>query len=195
MTETKYILTGDESHVSGNSLREWYADTEFPIVCRHYHRTFKDDGDIYEGVRNDSHYMVSDDSEVRPQVTSVGSALWFFVTKDGERISMPTPVSYDFSFGENTTVTPTTFNRDALNTYLGFDPVDKPEHYNTNLPEGVEAIDIIAAQTENLSGLRAVCHANVLKYALRWQKKNGVEDLKKARTYIDWLIKEIENNG
>lgn len=170
MTETKYILTGDETHVSGNSRREWYADTEFPIVCRHYRRTFKDDGDIYEGVGNDSHYMVSDDSEVQPQ--EARREAWFFVTKNGERISMPTPVSHD----------------------VGFDPVDKPEHYNTNLPEGVEAIDIITAQVEHLSGLRAVCHANLLKYALRWQKKNGVEDLRKMVFYANLLIEEIENN-
>ena len=80
----------------------------------------------------------------------------------------------------------------SANVEQGFDVVDKPEHYNTNLPEGIEVLDIIAAQTENLSGLRAVCQGNLLKYALRWQKKNGVEDLKKARAYIDRLIEEME---
>ena len=29
---------------------------------------------------------------------------------------------------------------------------------------------------------------NVIKYVTRWRKKNGVEDLKKARHYIDLLI-------
>ena len=32
---------------------------------------------------------------------------------------------------------------------------------------------------------------NVLKYLTRWKKKNGIEDLKKARHYIDLLI-ELE---
>ena len=72
-----------------------------------------------------------------------------------------------------------------------FDVVSKPEHYNTNLPEGVEVIDIIEAQTTHLSGIRAVCQANLIKYTLRWQKKNGVEDLKKARYYLDRLIGEL----
>ena len=76
-------------------------------------------------------------------------------------------------------------------TETGFDVVDKPEHYNTNLPEGVEVIDIIAAQTAPLSGMQAVAQANVIKYVLRWQKKNGVEDLKKARFYLDQLIGEL----
>ena len=73
-----------------------------------------------------------------------------------------------------------------------FDVVAKPEHYNTNLPDGVEVIDIIAAQTADLSGIRAVCQANILKYALRWQKKNGVEDLRKMVFYANRLIGELE---
>ena len=32
---------------------------------------------------------------------------------------------------------------------------------------------------------------NVIKYVTRWKNKNGVEDLKKARHYLDILI---ENN-
>ena len=72
-----------------------------------------------------------------------------------------------------------------------FDVVAKPEHYNTNLPEGVEVIDIIAAQTAPLSGMQAVAQANVIKYVLRWQKKNGVQDLEKARFYLDRLIGEL----
>lgn len=33
---------------------------------------------------------------------------------------------------------------------------------------------------------------NIIKYVCRWRKKNGVEDLKKARTYLDKLIREAE---
>lgn len=32
--------------------------------------------------------------------------------------------------------------------------------------------------------------ANVIKYITRWKNKNGVEDLRKARHYIDMLIEE-----
>lgn len=34
---------------------------------------------------------------------------------------------------------------------------------------------------------------NALKYQLRFQKKNGLEDLKKARKNLDWLIEEMEH--
>jgi len=32
------------------------------------------------------------------------------------------------------------------------------------------------------------CEANVIKYVTRWRSKGGVEDLRKARHYIDILI-------
>jgi hypothetical protein len=35
------------------------------------------------------------------------------------------------------------------------------------------------------------CEGNVVKYVSRWRSKNGIEDLKKARHYIDLLI-ELE---
>lgn len=79
----------------------------------------------------------------------------------------------------------------TTDTETAYDVVQKPEHYNTNLPEGVEVIDIIAAQTAPLSGMQAVAQANVIKYVLRWQKKNGVQDLEKARFYLDRLIGEL----
>lgn len=36
------------------------------------------------------------------------------------------------------------------------------------------------------------CEGNVIKYVTRYSQKNGVEDLKKARHYIDLLIESLE---
>lgn len=36
---------------------------------------------------------------------------------------------------------------------------------------------------------------SVLKYLMRYRKKNGVEDLKKARHYLDYLIQREEEYG
>lgn len=35
----------------------------------------------------------------------------------------------------------------------------------------------------------------VIKYVTRWKEKNGVEDLKKARHFLDILINEQEKAG
>ena len=38
------------------------------------------------------------------------------------------------------------------------------------------------------------CEGAVIKYVSRWRNKNGIEDLKKARHFIDLLI-ELETHG
>ena len=63
------------------------------------------------------------------------------------------------------------------------DNVNQPAHYQVG---GIEAIDYIAAKLGD--GFRAYCVGNVLKYASRWQAKNGVEDLRKASVYLCWAI-------
>ncbi|OZI59018.1 hypothetical protein CAL27_18860 [Bordetella genomosp. 1] len=63
--------------------------------------------------------------------------------------------------------------------------VDHPPHYTAG---GVECIDALAAATADLSGIEAVCTANAIKYLWRWKRKNGVEDLRKARWYISRLL-------
>lgn len=65
-----------------------------------------------------------------------------------------------------------------------------PQHYKSS--SGLETIEVIDAFTEGLNGSEAVCTANILKYVCRWKKKNGVEDLKKARWYINHLISILE---
>jgi len=64
-----------------------------------------------------------------------------------------------------------------------------PQHYKRG---GLECIDVIAAATEGLQGMDAVCTANIIKYVFRWKQKNGVEDLNKARWYLDRLIANQE---
>jgi len=36
---------------------------------------------------------------------------------------------------------------------------------------------------------------NVLKYLLRWKHKDGVQDLKKAKHYLEYLIERNENDN
>jgi len=70
------------------------------------------------------------------------------------------------------------------------DNVNHPSHYISK--KGIEAIDVIEAFTEGLNGIYATDTANVLKYIMRWPHKNGLEDLKKARWYLDHLISRVE---
>ena len=60
-------------------------------------------------------------------------------------------------------------------------------HYKNFKIQPIEYI-----QANNLS----YCEANVVKYVTRWRSKNGIEDLKKAKHYIDLLMESevIEPN-
>lgn len=67
-----------------------------------------------------------------------------------------------------------------------------PSHYQSKT--GLEVIDVIEAFTDGLVGIEATDTGNVIKYICRWNHKNGLQDLKKCRWYLDHLIKHVENN-
>jgi hypothetical protein len=125
------------------------------------------------------------------------SELKFENIKVGDRI-------YDFSDSETGTVTrkvdsylhiewPT--HHDVKYSIAQFDwylvektpnPVTAPPHYN--LPNGLQVIDL----TKNESFLRG----NVLKYVFRAPHKgNELEDLLKARQYLNWEIERVEKES
>ena len=70
------------------------------------------------------------------------------------------------------------------------DMINHPSHYIS--PKGIEVIDVIEAFTADLQGIEATDTGNIIKYICRWKHKNGIEDLEKARWYLNHLISHIE---
>ena len=70
------------------------------------------------------------------------------------------------------------------------DMVNHPAHYTQG---GIECIDCIKSAIVGKVGIEAFCVGNAIKYLFRYEEKNGIEDVKKARWYIDRLITELEN--
>lgn len=69
------------------------------------------------------------------------------------------------------------------------DPVNHPNHYTSVVP-GIECIDV--TQFFNF------CRGNAIKYIWRAghkDKAKEIEDLQKAKFYIDQEIKRIKDNG
>ncbi|MCI7187196.1 MAG: DUF3310 domain-containing protein [Fusobacterium mortiferum] len=65
----------------------------------------------------------------------------------------------------------------------------KPNHYKLNIKgQNIEVMDIIDAVVKDMDGRKGYIVGNILKYVCRAEKKNGLEDYKKARTYLDMLI-------
>lgn len=67
------------------------------------------------------------------------------------------------------------------------DAVNHPSHYNAGKIECIEALE---SATAGLCGIEAICTANAIKYLWCWKLKNGVQDLEKAKWYIDKLIEK-----
>lgn len=68
------------------------------------------------------------------------------------------------------------------------DNINKPTHYHSG------NIDVIKFSEENFSKeeQKGFHRINAIKYITRYDRKNGVEDLQKARFYIDKLIEMEE---
>ena len=67
-----------------------------------------------------------------------------------------------------------------------------PNHYASD--KGFEVFDVQEAFIHELKGMPASYWCNIVKYILRFQRKNGVEDLKKAKYYLEKLIEAETDN-
>ena len=71
------------------------------------------------------------------------------------------------------------------------DVVNHPKHYTSGK---IEVIKIVEDQLTS-EEYRGYIKGQVIKYITRERYKNGLEDLKKARWYLDRLIKKMENES
>ncbi len=70
--------------------------------------------------------------------------------------------------------------------------VHHPSHYTSG---AVECIDAIEAVVSQMTGGRALLTGQVMKYMWRWDKKGGVQDLEKAKWYLERLIKNEKDKS
>jgi hypothetical protein len=87
----------------------------------------------------------------------------------------------------------------GLNGTAYYDVVSKPKHYMLFEDEGIEVRHVIAklvgkvyADVDNTPAgdnpLFESDYVQLMQYLMRFMDKNGVEDLKKARWYLDKMI-------
>lgn len=73
------------------------------------------------------------------------------------------------------------------------DVISNPDHYKLNGLD-IEVRDVIKSVLGTV-GFIGFYEGNIIKYILRASKKNGLEDYKKARQYLDWLIEELDEDA
>jgi hypothetical protein len=67
-----------------------------------------------------------------------------------------------------------------------------PDHYKQGK---VEVIDMIESATIGISGFEGFCVGNIIKYVSRYNQKNGIEDVRKSKWYLERLIKYLEDES
>ena len=77
---------------------------------------------------------------------------------------------------------------EIIEKYVTIDEVQHPSHYTQG---GIECIEAIRASM-TADGFCDYCKGNIIKYIWRWRDKGGVEDLRKASVYLNWLINAAE---
>lgn len=82
-----------------------------------------------------------------------------------------------------------------------YDTVLRPKHYVLFEEEGIEVRDVIEKLVAKFeltslghSYMFAADYVQMMQYLMRFMDKNGVEDLKKARWYLDKLIDSYESD-
>lgn len=85
-----------------------------------------------------------------------------------------------------------------------YDVVKKPKHYMLFEEEGIEVRDVLAKLADKImksdnrvplwetAPLFESDYVQLMQYLMRFMDKNGVEDLKKARWYLDKLIQAYD---
>lgn len=71
------------------------------------------------------------------------------------------------------------------------DMVNSPAHYKLYGLD-IESKDVLKSVLGTKGYVHWAC-GNAMKYIFRWEKKNGLEDLKKARKNLDFAIETLEN--
>ena len=69
------------------------------------------------------------------------------------------------------------------------DNVNHPSHYET---WKFECIDVMI-ETQGIEATKNFCVCNAFKYIYRHNMKNGEEDLRKAKWYLDKYMELIDN--
>jgi hypothetical protein len=87
-----------------------------------------------------------------------------------------------------------------------YDTVNKPKHYMlfdqgdvtgyAYAMKGIEVRDVIEKLVDKLppmQGMTVSDYVQMMQYLMRFMDKNGVEDLEKARWYLDKIIQSLED--
>lgn len=82
-----------------------------------------------------------------------------------------------------------TFSKPIYDPSFNEDDIEHPYHYTQGPVECIEAIQAVTGDE-----YPAYLRGNIIKYLWRYPDKGGVDDLRKANVYLNWLIDFYEDD-
>lgn len=155
---------------------------------------FKKDGKVYESFEDavdafflgDRKIFVNGEkAELKFPDDVRQSMIWAYEDADMGRVRLNAKLMGYEVIDDTPTIAETAAKRSED---VKLDPVNRPAHYTSG---GIECIDAMQAAFGD-EAVKDFCLCNAFKYLWRHRQKNGVEDLKKARWYLNRLIEEVE---
>ena len=154
-------------------------------------RRVVDGSDVYD-IGDEVRITTKAENVYTGTITSIGADYIDLYTKNGkQRINIDVVERIDYVHIPDNEVKPQVKRMSGRYPWGSqADMVSHPPHYQSET--GLEVIDVIEAFTFDLKGIEGFDTGNVIKYICRWKQKNGVEDLKKAKWYLEHLINHVE---
>ena len=155
---------------------------------------FKKDGKVYENFEDAVNAFFLGDRKICVKGDNINlkfsedmkqSMIWAYEDRDSKRVRYYLELM-DYEIIDDTP----DLNRvvEQYGEDVKPDNVNRPAHYTSG---GIECIDAMQAAFGD-KAVKDFCLCNAFKYLWRHKQKNGVEDLKKCRWYLNRLIREIE---
>jgi hypothetical protein len=74
---------------------------------------------------------------------------------------------------------------------MEYKDVKNQQHYTAQAVQAIEYMEITMTPEQYEGYLLG----NVIKYVSRYRGKNGLEDLRKAKVYMGWLVDHVADTG
>ena len=74
---------------------------------------------------------------------------------------------------------------------MEYKDVKNQQHYTAQTVQAIEYMEITMTPEQYEGYLLG----NVIKYTSRYRAKNGLDDLRKAKVYMGWLVEHVADTG
>ena len=145
---------------------------------------FKKDGKAYD--QAEMMYAIMADEAMGKRFFDVAKLYGWDMINFIKKYPYAVALAFGFEVIKDTPVTGEAVENDGGDAKT--DHVNRPAHYTSG---GIECIDAMQAAF-GAEAVKDFCLCNAFKYLWRHRNKNGVEDLKKCRRYLNRLITEME---